>query len=139
MPRLATAWATASSLLLENRPEHLLHKLAMNALGICCVPLNADHRPREMAYVLHHAKVDLVVVADELQRAAAGRAGRLTHRPARGAAGLTGARWPRAAVPAAVDHAFAGHAGQRALHLGHHRPTKGCVLSHRYELEAGRW
>ena len=40
------------ALLLENRPEHLLHKLAMNALGICCVPLNADHRPREMAYVL---------------------------------------------------------------------------------------
>ena len=39
-------------LLLENRPEHLLHKLAMNALGVCCVPLNAEHRPRELAYVL---------------------------------------------------------------------------------------
>jgi len=36
-------------LLLENRLEHFLHKLAMNALGVCCVPLNPDHRPQEMA------------------------------------------------------------------------------------------
>ena len=28
------------SLLLENRPDHILHKLAMNTLGVCCVPLN---------------------------------------------------------------------------------------------------
>ncbi len=39
----------------------------MNALGVCCVPLNADHRPREMAYVLDHAKVDLVIVVNELR------------------------------------------------------------------------
>ena len=55
------------ALLIENRPEHMLHKLAMNALGVCCVPLNPDHRPREMAYVLDHAKVDLVVVLTALQ------------------------------------------------------------------------
>ena len=70
------------ALLLENRPEHLLHKLAMNALGICCVPLNADHRPREMAYVLEHAKVDLVVAAEE-QRSLLGAAiGASAHPPA---------------------------------------------------------
>src|ERR1700761_1985000 len=54
-------------LLLENRPEHLLHKLAMNALGACCVPLNGDHRPGEMAYVIDHAKLDLVVVITALE------------------------------------------------------------------------
>ena len=27
-------------LLLESRPEHMLHKLAMNSLGICCVPIS---------------------------------------------------------------------------------------------------
>ncbi len=54
------------ALLMENRPEHLLHKLAMNALGACCVPLNPDHRPRELAYVLDHANVDLVVVLSAL-------------------------------------------------------------------------
>lgn len=53
-------------LLLENRPEHFLHKLAMNALGACCVPLNPDHRPAEMAYVIGHARLDLVIVIDKL-------------------------------------------------------------------------
>ena len=53
-------------LLLENRLEHFLHKLAMNALGVCCVPLNPDHRPPEMAYVIDHAKLDLVVFVDSM-------------------------------------------------------------------------
>ncbi len=26
--------------LLENRPEYVLHKLALNTLGVCCVPIN---------------------------------------------------------------------------------------------------
>lgn len=30
------------ALLLESRPEHMLHKLALNTLGICCVPVNPD-------------------------------------------------------------------------------------------------
>lgn len=49
-------------LLLENRPEHMLHKMALNALGACCVPMNADYRPRETAYLIDHAKIDLLVV-----------------------------------------------------------------------------
>lgn len=31
-------------LLLENRLDHFLHKLAMNKLGVCCVPMNPSHR-----------------------------------------------------------------------------------------------
>ncbi len=71
------------ALLMENRPEHLLHKLAVNALGACCVPLNPDHRPREMAYVLDHAKVDLVVVLSTRYAAAAAGHGQAprTNRP----------------------------------------------------------
>ncbi|MES3013049.1 MAG: AMP-binding protein [Pseudomonadota bacterium] len=49
-------------LLLESRPEHVLHKLAMNALGACCVPVNPDYRARELAYLIDHSRVDLVVV-----------------------------------------------------------------------------
>src|SRR5690606_8350197 len=36
-------------LLLESRPEHMLHKLAMNTLGVCCVPVNPDYRAGEVA------------------------------------------------------------------------------------------
>ena len=28
----------------------MLHKLALNALGVCCVPVNPDYRPRELTY-----------------------------------------------------------------------------------------
>ncbi|WP_372828004.1 AMP-binding protein [Polaromonas sp.] len=128
------------SLLIENRPEHMLHKLAMNALGVCCVPLNPDHRPREMAYVLDHARVDLVVVLASLEaqlRMGIAQAERSQPQvvlfenfaasvPA--AAQKAISTTPDAATPASVLYT-SGTTG---------RP-KGCLLSHGYELAAGAW
>ena len=113
------------ALLLENRPEHLLHKLAMNALGICCVPLNADHRPREMAYVLEHAKVDLVVVADELQALLRAAIEASAHKPQVVRLDAFDTELPTTRRRGAEHHARSRHARQRALHLGHHRPAQG--------------
>ncbi len=144
---LMQAYATAGygaghriALLIENRPEHMLHKLAMNALGVCCVPLNPDHRPREMAYVLDHANVDLVVVLASLEaqlRHGMEQAERskpqvvlfenfaVALQPASRRATST---TPDATTPASVLYT-SGTTG---------RP-KGCVLSHGYELAAGAW
>src|SRR5205823_4298917 len=47
--------------LLENRPEYVLHKLALNIIGVCCVPINPDYRPNEIAYLLEHSEPDLVL------------------------------------------------------------------------------
>ena len=49
------------ALSLENRPDHVLHKLALNALGVCCVPVNPDYRVQELAFLIDHSKVDLIV------------------------------------------------------------------------------
>ena len=128
------------ALLIENRPEHMLHKLAMNALGVCCVPLNPDHRPRELAYVLDHANVDLVVVLASLEaQLRLGMAQAERCRPQvvlfeNFTAGLQPATLsattttPDANTPASVLYT-SGTTG---------RP-KGCVLSHGYELAAGAW
>ena len=128
------------ALLLENRPEHMLHKLAMNALGICCIPLNPDHRENELAYVLDHASVDLVVVLESLEAQLRQGLASSANSQARVllfenfAAGLApanrkaGSTTPGPDTPASVLYT-SGTTG---------RP-KGCVLSHNYEVTAGAW
>jgi len=127
------------ALFLENRPEHILHKLALNTIGACCVPINADYRTAELVYLIDHSKVDLivslhskipdvevalkqshhaptVVSVDEFPR-------QLIRSKRTSSPGL-----PAADTPASILYT-SGTTG---------RP-KGCVLSHRYELASGMW
>ncbi|HET6220589.1 MAG TPA: AMP-binding protein, partial [Dongiaceae bacterium] len=48
--------------LLENRPDYVLHKLALNSIGACCVPINPEYRTGEIAYLLEHSEPELVIV-----------------------------------------------------------------------------
>ena len=128
------------SLLIENRLEHMLHKLAMNALGVCCVPLNPDHRPREMAYVLDHARVDLVVVLASLEAQLLMGMAEAEHSQPQVVLFENFA----ASVPAAAQKAISTtpHAATPASVLytsGTTGRPKGCLLSHGYELAAGAW
>lgn len=50
------------ALMLDNRPEHLLHFLALNALGITQVPVNPDYLHHELFYLLDHSEADLAIV-----------------------------------------------------------------------------
>jgi acyl-CoA synthetase (AMP-forming)/AMP-acid ligase II len=127
------------ALLLENRPEHMLHKLAMNALGMCCVPLNPDHRAAELAFVIDHADVHLVVTIASLENTV------------RAALSETQGN-PSVVLLEAFEQTLAPLA-ERALSTTPDSETpasllytsgttgrpKGCVLSHRYELASGAW
>lgn len=126
-------------LLLENRPDHMLHKLAVNAIGACCVPINPDYRSGEMAYLIEHSRLDLIVV--------------LSSRLEQVEAALSAAGWKppvavvedsRVDLPPALSMAMASapSAGAPASILytsGTTGRPKGCVLSQRYELAAGAW
>ena len=99
------------ALKLGNRPEFLLHFLALNALGASIVPLNPDYRAAELEYVLQHSQACLVV-DDALDRDLAAL--------------------PRAPAP--------GDAAECALLYtsGTTGKPKGCLLSNFYFLNVAR-
>jgi crotonobetaine/carnitine-CoA ligase len=127
------------ALALENRPEHVLHKLALNAIGVCCVPINSDYRAAELAYLIDHAKIDLIVTIGE-RRAAIVAALNQTQWQAP-VLELDAPEQPLSAPSVrATSQAPDGQTPASILYTsGTTGNPKGCVLSHRYELAAGAW
>jgi acyl-CoA synthetase (AMP-forming)/AMP-acid ligase II len=143
--RLRAAYARAGyghghrvGLLLENRPAFLFHWFALNALGVSVVPINAEMRAAELAYLIDHSEIGLAVTlpgrAGDL-RAAAAKAGiAFDAMTADGAVPPATSAAPRAGQPIGTDTECAllytsGTTG---------RP-KGCILSNAYFLNAGAW
>lgn len=126
------------AMLLDNRPAHFLHKLALNTLGACCVPVNPDYRAGEIAYLLENSEADLALVADDRRDQMEAGLAAGSHRcpiaildvPQT----LPSARTPAraAAISAATDASVLYTSGTTG------RP-KGCLLSHGYELASGAW
>jgi acyl-CoA synthetase (AMP-forming)/AMP-acid ligase II len=126
--------------LLENRPEFVLHKLALNGLGVCCVPINPDYRAGEIAYLLEHGEPDLILMlgcrAASIRDALAQSPHRPPVLPAENFAAaalpkpprLAHSQQPEPATPASILYT-SGTTG---------RP-KGCILSHGYEIGCGAW
>ena len=68
-----------AGLLLENRPAFLLHWLALNALGVSVVPVNADMRAAELDYLIDHSDICLAVSVRERQADLTAAAARIGH------------------------------------------------------------
>ncbi|WP_349368336.1 AMP-binding protein [Salinarimonas sp.] len=135
----AAGWGAGHrvGLLLLNRPDFLLHWLALNALGASVVPINPDLRAAEQEYMIGHSEMDLAVAvparAGELV-AAAEAIGRSL--PVIGPEDAP----PRAPRPALADP---GPDGSRECALLYTSGTtgrpKGCMLSNDYYLLCGDW
>jgi acyl-CoA synthetase (AMP-forming)/AMP-acid ligase II len=126
--------------LLENRPEMMLLKLAFSLLGVSWVPLNPDYRAAEMAYVLSDSEVSLVIALPKhtaLVREAIGTLeddcpclewhGDLNNLPAaRSLAPVVGPVHPQSEASLLYTSGTTGK-------------PKGCILAHEYELLMGAW
>ena len=121
-------------LALENRAEFFLHFLALNSIGASIVPLNTQFSADELAYLIDHSDLCLIVsLSEHLEKLAGATAERAvpvidTH-----------ATPPPAAKAAHV--AMADERTEVALLYtsGTTGKPKGCMLSNEYFLCMGRW
>lgn len=129
-------------LLLESRPEHMLHKLALNTLGVCCVPINPDYRKREVNYLIDHSKVDLIVCLPSRLAAMHESLAETQHQPSVVAVDpqhIDALDLPRATRAAQSGEIHSDTPASILYTSGTTGQPKGCVLSHAYELAAGKW
>jgi len=125
------------ALVLDNRPDFFIHWLALNGLGASVVPVNAELRAEEVAWVLGNSEADLVVALPEhhaLLRAAQATLEQRAPIVDTTLLALTTPTRPRTATPPDRNSECAvlytsGSTG---------RP-KGCLLSNDYFLRMGAW
>jgi acyl-CoA synthetase (AMP-forming)/AMP-acid ligase II len=123
--------------LLENRPEYVLHKLALNSLGACCVPINPEYRAGEIAYLLEHSEPEVVIALAARRKQVLDGLAESTHRPGivdLEAFGSSLSKPLRPAMPGQVTPETPASILYTSGTTG--RP-KGCVLSQGYEVAAG--
>ena len=130
------------ALLLENRPDFLLHWLALNGIGASIVPINPAYRAAEIAYLIGHAEPDLIVaLPDRAELAVACReiSAPLLLEVSGDDLGRSIERMP--AAPRAAKPGPAGSTGEAALLYtsGTTARPKGCILTNEYIMSAGRW
>ncbi|QDL92676.1 ATP-dependent acyl-CoA ligase [Paroceanicella profunda] len=123
-------------LLLLNRPEFVLHFIAMNGAGISMVPINPDLRAAELEYLISHSEMKLAVAVperqDDLRSAAAAMDIALP---------VIGPDEPIPAFGPAKAAATPSSESEAALLYtsGTTGQPKGCVLPNEYFLVCGEW
>ena len=128
-------------LLLENRPDFIVHWLALNSIGISIVPINPAYRATEIAYLISHAEPDLVVTLHnqkELQKSLTEAVSVLAVSGDDLAASVSGIPLAKRPPPLAGNPGSDTEAALLYTSGTTARP-KGCILTNEYMITAGRW
>ena len=128
-------------LLLENRPDFIVHWLALNCIGASIVPINPAYRAAEIEYLISHAEPDLIVTLPsqkELERALHDGIPVLEVSGDDLAASVQ--QIPAASRPPPLSGAPNSQTEAALLYTsGTTSRPKGCILSNEYVVTTGRW
>ena len=125
--------------LLENHPQYVLHKLALNGLGVCCVPINPDYRAGEAAYLIEHSAPDLVLMLGARAGQAREALAECRHRPPLIDVEDVATSLPSPLRPAVATAVTPDTPASILYTSGTTGRPKGCILSHGYEIASGAW
>lgn len=124
------------ALVLENRAEFFFHFLALNSLGVCVVPVNAEFVADEIEYLILNSESSLVVCLPEhIEKVQTALKDADT--PIAPHTQLTQTR--QAASPAEQQSAALKTPAAIIYTSGTTGKPKGCVLSNEYFLYVGDW
>jgi len=131
-------------LLLENRPDFLVHWLALNAIGVSIIPINPSYRTAEITYLISHAEPDLAVALPdqpELERAVATfDSPPPLLRVSGDDLGDSVRDIPSSRTRPPVGDAPGSQSEAALLYTsGTTARPKGCILSNEYIISTGRW
>ncbi|MGB0507046.1 MAG: AMP-binding protein [Pikeienuella sp.] len=126
-----------AAVLLGTRPEHYIVKLALNRIGMSCVPVNPDYHAAELAYLLEDSGA-ILAIADTPRMAlmAAGIEASNVSPTLSAYETLTTAPPPAQTAPPQTEITPDTEASLLYTSGTTGRP-KGCILSHEYELMCG--
>ena len=143
---LSTAYASAGyglghrvATLLENRPEHVLHTLALNTIGVCCVPINPDYRAGETAYLLEHSKPDLVLTLSSSEGQIREALAQSAHKPPVAISERFPEELATTSLPAVAGPPRPETPASILYTSGTTGRPKGCILSHGYVVSVAAW
>jgi len=127
------------ALMLDNRPEHILHFLALNAVGATISPINPDYMKHEITYLLDHSKVVLAVALPKHRDRIAEAAAEADHPvPVVLSNDLPG-RLPRAPTPRRPGEPDRDTEVAILYTSGTTGRPKGCRLDNEYVVACGTW
>lgn len=122
-----------AALMLDNRADFFFHWLALNALGVSIVPLNAEATVADLAYIVDDCRPDILITLLERRAHATAVAAAVRHALAVADADLSDLAPPTSAPAAAADECALLYTS------GSTGKPKGCILSNTYFEVMGAW